>query len=56
MKRILGILLLIAGAGYLIDGTGRIFSDSYDLTLSMFTFIGEVVLIVWLLIQGRKAG
>lgn len=54
MKKILGILLLIAGAGYCIDGIGHLLSPEYNVTISMFTFIGEVVLIFWLFIGGRK--
>jgi hypothetical protein len=54
MKRILGVLLVLAGAGYLIDGFGKLLSTSYTIELSAFTFVGEVVLIVWLFTQGRK--
>ena len=54
MKSILGFLLLISGLGYLIDGTGRLVIDGYDMEVGMFTFFGEIVLIFWLLIQGRK--
>jgi len=54
MPKYLGILLIIAFLGYFIDGIGTLLFSSYDLTLAMYTFIGEVVLIFWLLIQGRK--
>jgi len=54
MKKILGILLVIAGAGYVIDGTGQLVTDTYGLTLSMYTFVGELVLFVWLLVRGWK--
>ncbi len=54
MKRILGILLLIAALGYIIDGFGRIFSPGYGAGISVYTFIGEVVLIFWLLIAGGR--
>lgn len=53
MKWILGILLILAALGYLIDGIGKLLSTDYNLTISMFTFIGEVILIFWLLIKGR---
>lgn len=55
MKRILGILLLIAAMGYLIDGFGRILSPGYGAGVSVYTFIGEVVLIFWLLIAGGRS-
>jgi hypothetical protein len=54
MKRILGILLLIAALGYLIDGFGRLLSPGYGTGISVYTFIGEIVLIFWLLIAGGR--
>lgn len=54
MKRILGSLLVLAALGYLIDGIGKLLSAGYHLQIAMFTFIGEIVLIFWLLIQGRR--
>lgn len=54
MRKILGILILLAGLGYIIDGAGKILLPDYNLSISMFTFIGEVILIFWLLIAGRK--
>ena len=54
MRKILGILIILASLGYMIDGLGRLLSTQYNISISMFTFIGEVVLIFWLLIKGRK--
>jgi hypothetical protein len=54
MKKILGILVLIAGLGYMADGIGKVLTTNYTITISAFTFIGEVVLIFWLLIKGHK--
>jgi len=54
MRRILGILLILASLGYLIDGFGKLLSADYNMNISMFTFIGEVILIFWLLIKGWK--
>ena len=56
MKKILGILLILAALGYLVDGFGKLLSANYSLTIGMFTFIGEIVLVFWLLIRGRKVG
>ena len=56
MKKILGILIIIASVGYLMDGFGKILSPEYAINVAMYTFIGEVVLIFWLLIKGRKIG
>jgi hypothetical protein len=52
MRKILGILIILASLGYLIDGCGKILSADYNANISMFTFIGEVILIFWLLIKG----
>ncbi len=54
MRKILGLLIILAALGYLIDGLGKLLLPDYNLTISMFTFIGEVILIFWLLIKGRK--
>lgn len=54
MRKILGLLLIIASLGYLIDGFGNLLSTAYHMNLAMFTFIGEIILIFWLLIKGRK--
>jgi len=54
MRKILGILIILAALGYLIDGFGKLLSADYTVSISMFTFIGEVILIFWLLIKGRK--
>lgn len=52
--RILGILVIVASLGYLIDSFGKILLPKYNMTIAMFTFIGEVLLIFWLLWRGVK--
>lgn len=54
MRKFLGILLVLASLGYLIDGFGKLLSSHYNISIAMFTFIGEVILIFWLFIKGRK--
>ena len=54
MPRVLGILIIIAGAGYLVDGIGTILISDYTPTVSTFTFIGEVALIVWLIVSAIR--
>lgn len=52
LPRWLGVLLLIAGLGYLIDFfTATVFPFAV-LTVTTFTFIGELLLPLWLLIKG----
>ncbi len=52
--KFLGILIAIAGLGYAIDSVGKILLVGYSLTISMYTFIGEVLLIFWLFWRGIK--
>jgi ABC-type multidrug transport system fused ATPase/permease subunit len=49
VPRVVGVLVAIAGAGYLIDSAGGLLSATYTFELASVTFIGEVVLMVWLL-------
>ena len=55
MPKIFGILLVIAGAGYLVDGFGAVLVQDYAISIGAFTFVGEVALIFWLLISGRRS-
>lgn len=49
-----GLLLTIAGLGYVVDGFGTVLIQDYSFDLAVYTFIGEVALIFWLLIRGRR--
>jgi hypothetical protein len=50
----LGFFLLLAALGYIIDGFGKTLSPTYNLSIAQFTFIGEVLLIFWLLWKGIR--
>lgn len=50
----LGVFLVLASVGYIVDGFGKSFSPNYNLNIAQFTFIGEVLLIFWLLWKGFK--
>lgn len=50
---LLGILLVIAGFGYSIDSLGPVLSGSYTVKLAVVTFVGDVLLLLWLLVKGR---
>lgn len=52
LPRFIGVLLIIAGMGYLVDFTLFFLFPDVAWTVSNFTFVGEVVLIFWLLIRG----
>lgn len=49
MSRVLGALLVIAGAGYIADAVGTVLVAGFTPSVARFTFVGEVVLIGWLL-------
>jgi Domain of unknown function (DUF4386) len=49
VPRFVGVLVAIAGLGYLIDNLAGLLSMSYGFELASFTFIGEVLLMIWLL-------
>jgi len=52
IPRILGVLLIIGGFGYLIDFVTFLLFPDFDVTIAEFTFIGELLLPLWLLIKG----
>jgi Domain of unknown function (DUF4386) len=54
VPRVLGVLLVIAGGGYLVDSFGGLLVASYSVSVAAFTFIGEALLMLWLLVKGRN--
>jgi hypothetical protein len=52
--RFLGALVVIAGAGYLADTFARILVPDFEFTFSLITFVGEALLIFWLLWRAMK--
>jgi len=52
LPKVIGVLLIIAGLGYLVDFTLFFLFPDITVTVSEFTFVGEVLLILWLLIKG----
>ena len=52
LPKILGILLMIAGVGYLVDSFVLFLAPEHATGLASFTFIGEVLFPLWLLIKG----
>ncbi|GAB3519849.1 DUF4386 domain-containing protein [Arthrobacter monumenti] len=54
VPKVFGILLAIAGIGYLADAIGMAFIPDFSAVFAQFMFVGEVVLIFWLLIAGRR--
>jgi hypothetical protein len=52
LPKVLGILLIIAGIGYLFEFVTFFLFPNLEITIKMFTFWGEVFLALWLLIMG----
>lgn len=53
LPKVLGIAVVIAGAGYLIDSSTQLLFPGVP-TISQFTFIAELLLPSWLLIKGAS--
>jgi len=54
VPKVLAILVGIAGLTYLADTIGVTFVDGFVPVFASFGFVGEVVLIFWLLVKGRR--
>lgn len=54
IARVFGILLAIAGVGYLADAIGMAVVPDFHAVFAQFLFVGEVAIIFWLLIRGRR--
>jgi len=52
LPRILGVLLMIGCFGYLIESFGTFLLPNFEVEIGLFTFWGEVLLPLWLLIKG----
>lgn len=54
MPRLLGVLLAIAGLGYAFDTMAAVLTSGPPIVVSTFTFVGEFLLAVWLLVRSRR--
>jgi len=54
IPKIMGILLAIAGLGWVIDSLGPYLYLNANLGFIMITFFGEVIFMLWLLVRGWK--
>ncbi|RIV30761.1 DUF4386 family protein [Flagellimonas lutimaris] len=50
----MGWLLIIAGIGYVVGHLKVFLYPNLDTSFSMFTALGELVFILWLLIKGSR--
>ncbi|MFM9442360.1 DUF4386 domain-containing protein [Streptomyces acidiscabies] len=56
VPRVLGVLLAVAGLGYPVDSLGAFLFSGYSVEAAVFTGVGELLLMVWLLTTGRSVG
>ena len=54
VPRLLGVLIAISGLGYAADSLGAVLSQGSWTDITTFTFIGEFLLALWLLIRARS--
>ncbi len=54
VPKVFGILIGIAGLGYTADTVGVTFVEGFAPMFGSVLFVGEVTMIFWLLIKGRK--
>jgi len=52
LPRVVGGLLVLAGVGYLVDVATFFLLPNFGVTLSEFTFVGELALMLWLVVRG----
>ena len=52
LPQVLGVLLVIAGLGYLTDSVVYFLFPGFGIEFTTFTFIGEALFPLWLLIKG----
>jgi len=55
VPRVIGVVYLVAGAGYLIDRFGAFLLSDDSLNIAAFTGPGEVTLVLWLLLKGARS-
>jgi hypothetical protein len=55
LPRPIGVLLAIAGAGYFVDSMTQLLTPGFPV-VSLFTFVGELALALWLVIKGAGTG
>jgi hypothetical protein len=53
IPKVVGVLLVVAGAGYAFDTVGAVLGLELP-RVSAFTFLGELLLALWLLVAGRR--
>lgn len=54
IPKILGVLLIISGLGYLANGLKPFMFPDTNIDFAVYTFYGEVIFMLWLLVRGYR--
>ena len=54
IPKIMGVLLIIAGMGYLLNALKPLLFANINLDFAKFTFYGELIFMLWLIIKGSR--
>jgi hypothetical protein len=54
IPRILGVLLIVAGLGYLLNALKPILFPNINIDFATYAFYGELIFMLWLLIKGPR--
>ena len=54
VPKVVGVLLAAAGVGYVVDSVGALTTSGQWTDVATFTFIGELVFALWLVIRARR--
>jgi hypothetical protein len=54
VPRVIGILLVVAGAGYAFDSVVSVFTEGTPFAVSTVTFVGEFLLALWLVFRAAR--
>jgi len=54
VPKILGVLLIIAGLGYLLNALKPFFFADSNLKFAEYTYYGELIFMLWLLVKGSR--
>ena len=57
VSKFIGVMLVVAGIGYVLDSTFLFLYPNMKVpTLSDYTFYGEILLMIWLLVKSKTIG
>jgi Domain of unknown function (DUF4386) len=54
VPKVIGVLLVVSGAGYAVDTVGAVLALDLPFRVALYTFLGELLLALWLLAAGRR--